>query len=158
MNRICCVCKESLDLELFERKKGKPFDKGYRCKKCANGLSKKYREEHKEYFKKYLQEYGKTYVKKHHRKYKRVVTEARREYIKLYWKTHKKELTTQKIRARVLFNHHVQTGKIKKGSCFVCGNAIAEAHHPDYSKPFNVLWLCREHHAKLHAELKIQVL
>ena len=30
-----------------------------------------------------------------------------------------------------------------------CGK-IGEAHHPDYSKPLDVIWLCSEHHAQVH--------
>lgn len=29
--------------------------------------------------------------------------------------------------------------------CVACG-ANAEAHHPDYSKPLDVIWVCRGHH------------
>ena len=35
--------------------------------------------------------------------------------------------------------------------CFVCGQK-ADAHHPDYSAPLSVSWLCRPHHAQLHKE------
>ena len=34
--------------------------------------------------------------------------------------------------------------------CEVCGGK-AEAHHPDYNRPGDVRWLCRKHHAQLHA-------
>ena len=27
---------------------------------------------------------------------------------------------------------------------------VGERHHHDYSKPKEILWLCREHHLKLH--------
>jgi hypothetical protein len=34
--------------------------------------------------------------------------------------------------------------------CEICGGK-AEAHHPDYNRPGDVRWLCRKHHAQLHA-------
>jgi hypothetical protein len=33
--------------------------------------------------------------------------------------------------------------------CEVCGATKVEKHHPDYSKPLEVRWLCREHHLAL---------
>lgn len=44
----------------------------------------------------------------------------------------------------------VKAGKIAKLPCEVCGAAKSEAHHPDYSKPLDVVWLCRKHHADAH--------
>lgn len=34
--------------------------------------------------------------------------------------------------------------------CEICGAAKSEAHHGDYSKPLDVTWLCRDHHAAWH--------
>jgi hypothetical protein len=48
--------------------------------------------------------------------------------------------------ARRKLNLYVYYGKIKKLPCEVCGASHVEAHHPDYSKPLEVEWLCPEHH------------
>ena len=45
----------------------------------------------------------------------------------------------------------VRSQKLTPLPCLVCGDN-AEAHHPDYSRPFDVVWLCRSHHRQLHAE------
>jgi hypothetical protein len=37
--------------------------------------------------------------------------------------------------------------------CMLCGGT-AEAHHNDYYKPLEVMWLCRKHHKQLHSLLK----
>jgi hypothetical protein len=42
------------------------------------------------------------------------------------------------------------SGKLTKQPCFLCGE-IAEAHHPDYSRPLDVVWLCAPHHRQAHA-------
>jgi hypothetical protein len=52
--------------------------------------------------------------------------------------------------ARVLLNAHIAMGKIKKGPCRVCGGTRIQAHHPDYNKPLEVLWLCHKHHMDTH--------
>jgi hypothetical protein len=43
----------------------------------------------------------------------------------------------------------LKAGVIFKQPCFVCGDA-AEAHHPDYSRPLDVVWLCPSHHRQAH--------
>lgn len=46
-----------------------------------------------------------------------------------------------------------QEGLIQQEPCESCGSA-AEAHHDDYTKPLEVRWLCRRHHAELHQALR----
>jgi hypothetical protein len=45
----------------------------------------------------------------------------------------------------------LRSGKLKKKPCVICGsNKNLEAHHRDYDKPLDVVWLCRMHHSHLH--------
>jgi hypothetical protein len=41
-------------------------------------------------------------------------------------------------------------GKVTPLPCLMCGEK-AEAHHPDYSAPLDVVWLCPAHHKQTHA-------
>ena len=42
-------------------------------------------------------------------------------------------------------------GSIKKSPCAVCGTEeLVEAHHHDYDKPLDVIWLCSLHHKEWH--------
>jgi hypothetical protein len=52
-------------------------------------------------------------------------------------------------RADSLAEDHVPLGKV----CGSCGSVEnLERHHPDYTKPFEVLTLCRPCHKKLHSK------
>ncbi len=48
----------------------------------------------------------------------------------------------------------VNTGKIKKLPCLICGSLKTVGHHADYSQPLSVTWICHEHHRQLHQEHK----
>lgn len=53
------------------------------------------------------------------------------------------------IRAHGIVARAIQRGELHRQSCTICG-AAAEAHHPDYSEPLRVEWLCRFHHRRHH--------
>jgi len=44
----------------------------------------------------------------------------------------------------------VKSGKIIKLNCKQCGNINTQAHHEDYSKPLEVIWLCKNCHMEHH--------
>jgi hypothetical protein len=60
-----------------------------------------------------------------------------------------KQLARRKARAAV------RAGKLTRQPCERCGDPKADAHHEDYSKPLDVRWLCRKHHAVRHCELDL---
>lgn len=51
--------------------------------------------------------------------------------------------------ARNAVAHALRLGSLVRQPCFICG-AAAEAHHPDYSMPLVVTWLCPKHHKEAH--------
>lgn len=50
--------------------------------------------------------------------------------------------------------HMKKMGVLVEGPCEVCGSNKVEAHHVDYNKPWEVMWLCRKHHNEWHRENK----
>lgn len=58
----------------------------------------------------------------------------------------------EKHKARRAVAYAVSTGKITRASgCYFCGSGQRlQAHHPDYSRPLDVFWLCPKCHGKLH--------
>lgn len=57
-----------------------------------------------------------------------------------------------KYQAQTLVGNLLRAKKIKKQPCEVCGKTKSHAHHDDYSKPFDVRWLCAAHHSEWHKE------
>lgn len=56
----------------------------------------------------------------------------------------------QKDNARSHANQYQRRGKLKPEPCLRCGSPWPEKHHPDYSRPLEVVWLCRPCHLKEH--------
>lgn len=44
----------------------------------------------------------------------------------------------------------IRDGRLVKSPCWICGSIDVEAHHPDYSAPLDVVWLCSAHHHEIH--------
>jgi hypothetical protein len=61
-----------------------------------------------------------------------------------------KKRNPQKAKARMLLNSAVKSGKILKMNCQICNLPYSEAHHTNYEKPLEVIWLCRKHHIEQH--------
>ncbi len=95
-----------------------------------------WRENHREEIK----EYQRIYRIRHH---KRLLG-----YYRAYQKAHRRIRNVQ-----TKFERAVKEGRIKRKPCCLC-KKTAEAHHPDYNKVFEVAWLCKSHHRKLHLLLK----
>lgn len=51
----------------------------------------------------------------------------------------------------------MRAGELARLPCWICGDAESEAHHADYSRPLDVVWLCRDHHKQLHRETPITI-
>lgn len=55
-----------------------------------------------------------------------------------------------KDNARSYAGVYFRRGKIKRTPCKVCGDPNSQMHHPDYSKPLAVEWLCKRCHLNEH--------
>lgn len=74
-----------------------------------------------------------SWMRKHRPKHTQLSDEARR-----------------KANARAVANVYQRRGKLKRKPCASCGAKRAQKHHPDYSKPLRVVWLCRGCHLDHH--------
>lgn len=55
--------------------------------------------------------------------------------------------------ARAYVRVYLSRGKISRGKCLFCDEIGTEPHHEDYSKPLDVIWLCKFHHLALHGKI-----
>ena len=83
--------------------------------------------------------------------WKRLPPEFRRHAACLHWLKYYSH-NPEKCKARATINNAIAAGKLKRQPCSICNNLKAQAHHPDYSKPLEIIWLCRQHHKQLHRE------
>lgn len=72
-------------------------------------------------------------------------------YAKRYYSS---SIPAAKHKARKAVNNALRSGKLIKKSCKVCGNFETTAHHHDYTKPLDVIWLCKQHHQEADAKTK----
>jgi hypothetical protein len=53
-------------------------------------------------------------------------------------------------KARDIALEAFKTGKLKQENCYICDAVRTEMHHEDYSKPLDVMWLCKRCHTAVH--------
>jgi len=151
--KVCSECKVDKDLALFYRHSLSPGGYQNKCKECHCRLTKANR------LKKF--EYYRDYERSREKDPKRV--EARRIYqtdlsnkeILNRGKKKWRENNVDKRRAHHLVQTAVSNGSLIRQPCCVCGSVEKiEAHHDDYTKPLEVMWLCKLHHGQRHADLR----
>jgi len=143
-NKICSVCKVNKKTSLFYKRSS-----GILHNECRECFLKRC---HRYYLKNQKVIYKRT------KKYALLHQEESRKYKKdWYFRNRdseckrsklKKDSEPEKYKARYKINNCIKLGKIKRHMCF-CGKN-AEAHHEDYSRPLEIVWLCPSHHRELH--------
>lgn len=71
------------------------------------------------------------------------------------WRVQKRWNQTHRVEraAHAAVAKALRSGVLTRGKCW-CGSLKVEAHHPNYSEPLTVTWLCRRHHLELHAKAR----
>lgn len=83
---------------------------------------------------------------------RRFQDQERKEMAAKYQKKRRRK-DPEKDSARRRVSRAVKNGELKRKPCEVCGSFYSQAHHEDYSKPLDVIWLCRKHHLELHGKV-----
>lgn len=158
MKKKCFKC--GIEKPLTDYYKHKEMGDGHlnKCKECTKKDSTKHRADNLEKVRAYDRARGRTEERKQkNRDYKqRVLREDPQRWKEMRYKACKKykEKNKEKYIATSRLRYAVTSGKIKKKNCEICGSSKSEAHHPDYSKPLKVIWLCDFHHKEEHKRLK----
>jgi len=127
----CCLTKP-----ISEFYRHPEMSDGYlnKCKECTKTDAIRTRNNNLEYYRKYDRErYKKNGVRKRSVSYKL--------------------LNPEKIKARDIINNAIRDGKLARPKvCSICGalGVSIYAHHSDYSKPLEVVWVCKSCHWKIH--------
>lgn len=137
MKKKCCKCGRLLEINNFY--KHKEMADGYlnTCKECHNTQNRLCREQNYEHYKNY--EKG------------RMHTNKRKELVKKYVKKYRQAHPGRSAIYSAV-NTAIKKGQlIKPSSCSMCGTFTKlVAHHIDYSKPLNVIFICQRCHKKTH--------
>jgi ribosomal protein S27AE len=61
-----------------------------------------------------------------------------------------REKNKEKRNAHTVISNAIRDNRLKRQPCRICGDPFGEAHHLSYDDPYNVDWLCKLCHMKIH--------
>ena len=133
--KTCFKCDESKPLSEFYAHKAMADGHLNKCKACT----KRDVWEHRRINGEKIREYDRGRSSKPHRlAINKATTAAYREKY------------PERYAANQAVANSLKSGLLQKIPCWICGKSRVEAHHPDYSSPLSVVWLCALHHKEIH--------
>jgi len=145
-SKVCTQCKEERLLSEYYTDRRTRDGKFTECKYCSVKRSTEYIRNHKEAHNAACNKWYRNNAKKHledGRKWKKNNPEIVREIARRARKKH-----PERMRAYDAVKWAVKTRKlIRPEKCSKCNReSKVEAHHEDYHKKLDVIWLCRQCH------------
>ena len=109
------------------------------CKQCVKERVKEHRRNNRDR----ITEYDKK---------RSVLPERKKQRLEITRKERKTH--PDRYKARTAVNNAIRDGRLKRKACKYCGAKKVQAHHHDYSKPLDVVWLCFKcHREKEHGQV-----
>lgn len=152
--KTCTKCGEEKSLGDFYKRSGAEGKYMAQCKDCTKSETAKYRVDNEDKVS--------AYEAKRRKRPERIalsneIDRKRRNQphrVAAYKAAHQKykEAHPERVKARDAVGNAVRDGHLIPWTvCAVpeCGD-VPEAHHPDYSRPLDVVWLCCRHHKDAH--------
>jgi len=141
MTKECFKCRRVLPMDEFYPHAKMADGRLNKCKSCTRCDTIQNRRKHAEYYR----EYDRARSSLPHRQAKRQEVLARQTADE-----------PEKLKARNAANNALRDGRIRREPCYFCGaTEDLEMHHPDYSQPLRVYWLCRPCHRKVDNMMKL---
>jgi len=138
-SKECFKCKTSKPLEDFYKHPMMADGRVNKCKECNKNDVSKYRNENLEKIRAYDRERGKIPERI---KANSEVTRA--------WRAE----DSRRHVAHIAVAKAIRNGLLVRMPCCRCKEVKSLAHHEDYDKPLEVMWLCQPCHKQRHKELK----
>lgn len=154
MEKICFKCNVKKPLSAFYKHLRMADGHLNKCKECTKKDAIETRNSNLEYYQKYDRQRSnlpkrKFLRKKVAEKWKKDPTlKKRRNELKNIWQ----QRNVIKRAAHIITGNAIRSGQLVRGLCEICGKKKADAHHEDYTKPLDVIWLCKKHHSELHKQ------
>ena len=147
----CSKCGEEKYLGEFHVRKAATCGRAARCKSCTVADKVEYRQNQVTSDSEYGARYRKVKPEKEKVR-KRKYYANNPEKIKAYRETYKTE-HPEKIQARLEATRAIRSGiLVRPDTCAQCGaRGGIQGHHPDYTKPLFIEWLCRMCHGRVHS-------
>lgn len=139
MEKQCFKCSQFKELSDFYKHPGTRDGHLNKCKKCTRSDSKARYDDPES--RERIRLYDKMRFKLPERKAK--ILNYQRE---------RRRRDPEKYIARYYVSQAVKNGALVKQPCAVCGSKKSQAHHLDYSRPLDVVWLCFFQHRTEHGQ------
>lgn len=138
-SKTCFKCNQEKPLHLFYKHPNMADGHLNKCIACAKKDVTKHRGKNLPK----IRAYDRARASLPHRK------EASKRYLETYRRRHKKrEIATRAVA------YAIRRGYLRKKPCLRCGSLRSVAHHENYDKMLDVMWLCQPCHKARHKELK----
>jgi hypothetical protein len=145
--KTCFKCKVKKPLKEFYRHAQMKDGHLNKCIECTKSDTRKNLIANREYYR----QYDKARASLPHRVSARKAyrkTEAGKAAVYAAHKRYYSKFPGRK-NARQIVSNALRDKKLFRQPCIICGER-SEAHHPDYSRPLDVIWLCNKCHRQAH--------
>lgn len=166
----CTKCGESKDESCFCKRLKSHDGLALVCRQCASEWHRNYYNANTSEINEHNRNYYKANAAKtneHNRNYQKDNAAKISELKRKYYAEHREQIAevrrkyrkenSEKTKAMDIANQAIRKGILKRSNiCSKCGvcSGIMDAHHPDYLRQLDVVWLCRSCHQKLHVKMR----
>lgn len=156
MEKRCFKCLAIKPLADFYRH-GAMSDKHLnKCKSCTRSAVKLHRQANLESIRAYDRDRHNNdeHRERNKKNYRKRVSDPQKR--KKEWQRSREWAEKNKLKraAHIMVGNAIRSGSLVPKPCERCGTTeLVNAHHEDYFKPLDVMWLCKKHHGERHQEI-----